>query len=221
MNNIKYILYKTNRKTISLSINSKGELIVRAPKYVSNKYINEFIESKRVWIAKHKARVQEQESYEKVYQDGEVFMILGDEYILKIQDNSRKIFISDKSILFPRKYLDNSKKHMMDFYKSITRDYIINRANHLGHSLKLHAKNYRITSAEKRWGSCTSHGTINFSYRLIMAEPFAIDYVIIHELMHLVHMDHSKKFYKILEKSYPDYKQAKKYLKDNNIKMRI
>lgn len=69
-----------------------------------------------------------------------------------------------------------------------------------------------ITSARKRFGSCSSNGGICFSYRLMLYPPEARTYVIVHELCHLVHMNHSKKFYELVGKYLPDYKERKKLL---------
>ncbi len=71
----------------------------------------------------------------------------------------------------------------------------------------------RITSAKTRFGSCSSKGNISYSYRLMMYPEAAIDYVVVHELAHLLEMNHSKAFYKIIEKYLPDYKERRKLLK--------
>lgn len=70
-----------------------------------------------------------------------------------------------------------------------------------------------ITSAKTRFGSCTSKGNISFSYRLMLYPEAAIDYVVVHELAHLVELNHSKRFYAIIEKYLPDYKERRKLLK--------
>ena len=70
-----------------------------------------------------------------------------------------------------------------------------------------------ITSAKTRFGSCSSKGNVSFSYRLMLYPEAAIDYVVVHELAHLVEMNHSPAFYKVIEKVLPDYKERKKLLK--------
>ena len=76
----------------------------------------------------------------------------------------------------------------------------------------------KITRADRMWGSCSSKKNINFSYKLAMAGELAIDYVIIHELCHLNHMNHSPNFWAAVESVMPDYKKYKKYLKVNEHK---
>ncbi len=70
-----------------------------------------------------------------------------------------------------------------------------------------------ITGARTRFGSCSSKGNLSFSYRLMLYPDSAIDYVVVHELAHLVEMNHSPRFYKIIEAVLPDYKERKKLLK--------
>ena len=70
-----------------------------------------------------------------------------------------------------------------------------------------------ITSAKTRFGSCSSKGNISFSYRLMLYPEAAIDYVVVHELAHLLEMNHSPAFYKIIERVLPDYKERRKLLK--------
>ena len=79
----------------------------------------------------------------------------------------------------------------------------------------------KITSANKRWGSCTGKGNLNFSYKLIMAPIEIIDYVVVHELIHLIDKTHKKSFYNKVEKILPDYKERKNWLNKNGYLLRI
>lgn len=72
-----------------------------------------------------------------------------------------------------------------------------------------------IRSQKTRWGSCSAKGTLSFNWRLMLAPPAVLDYVVVHELCHLSHMDHSDSFWKKVESVYPDYRTARKWLKDH------
>ncbi|MDD3646407.1 MAG: M48 family metallopeptidase [Candidatus Gracilibacteria bacterium] len=97
--------------------------------------------------------------------------------------------------------------------KQKAKDYIIPKAKELSEKFGLKYNTIKITSAKTRWGSCTSKKCLNFSYRLILTTPKVIDYVIVHELAHLKHMNHSKKFWSEVEYMMPDYKECEKWLK--------
>ena len=119
-----------------------------------------------------------------------------------------------------KKYKNDANILFANFYKKEARKYIEVRINEIAEKNNLKFNNLKITSAKTRWGSCTSQKNINFSYRLAMAPIKTIDYVIVHELAHLKNMNHSKKFWVLVEKMmtglYPwDYKIYKKWLDDN------
>ncbi len=168
---MKYNLIRTNRKTVSLSIND-GNLIVRAPLNTSLKLIDEILKSHEKWINK-RLEISSQRS--------EKFKSLDDKKIKKLKEEA-KIYFRDKSREF--------SKIMGLKHGRIT-----------------------ITSAKTRFGSCSSKGNISFSYRLMLYPDEAREYVIVHELAHLVYMNHSKAFYALIAEYLPDYKERKKLLK--------
>lgn len=220
---MKYELIRSNRKTISLIINKEAQLIVRAPAQVSQKYIEDYILSKQSWIVKNinKMQVYAQNSKPKEYFAGEIFMLFGREYPLLISSIDNEITVLNGKIIFPSKYLADSKTHMTNWYIALAKEYIIPRTKIIAKQINLTPNKIKITRADKRWGSCSSKKNINFSYKLAMANEKAIDYVIIHELCHLKYMDHSYKFWGTVNSLMPDYKIQRKYLKENDVKFRL
>ena len=220
---MEYRLIKSKRKTISIQIDKDAQIIVKAPHSVSQRYIEDFILSKRDWIEKNVHKVQQTAALRqpKKFIGGEVFMLFGKEYMLCISSVDSKIKIIDDRIFFPQKFMDSPKEHMVKFYKKIARKYLNERTQKIASQLNLHYNNLKITSADKRWGSCSSKKNINFSYKLIMANEMAIDYVIIHELCHLLYMNHSSSFWNAVKSIMPNYKIQKSYLKQNEYKFII
>jgi predicted metal-dependent hydrolase len=103
------------------------------------------------------------------------------------------------NFILSKKYKNNASDLFSDFYKKEARKHIEKRIIFISEKYNLKYNKLKITSAKTRWGSCTSQKNINFSYRLIMAPLKTIDYVIVHELSHLKEMNHSKKFWDIVE----------------------
>ena len=97
--------------------------------------------------------------------------------------------------------------------RKIAREYIVPKTEYFSHIMGLKYGRITITGAKTRFGSCSSKGNLSFSYRLMLYPPEAIDYVIVHELAHLCEMNHSKRFYSIIERVLPDYKERIKRLK--------
>lgn len=167
-----YEIKYSDRKTISLYI-KEAKLIVRAPRGVSIKRIEEMIKAHFSWIEKN---IQKQKKRAEEHPP------LTDEEIKARRKNAREI-LTRKTEYF---------------------------ANIMG----LKYGRITITGAKGRFGSCSSKGNIAYSYRLIEYPEAAIDYVVVHELAHLLEMNHSKRFYAIIEKILPDYKERIRLLKN-------
>ena len=103
------------------------------------------------------------------------------------------------------------KKQLLPIMEELTRKY--------SDIMGLKPKKIKITTAEKRWGSCNAKGTVCYSYRVMFLSQKCKEYLVIHELSHLEHMNHSKDFYSLVTKYMPDYKQAEKELNGYYIQM--
>lgn len=110
-----------------------------------------------------------------------------------------------------------NKKALKDLavraYKEFSKEYITERVRDISNRMGLHAESVRINSAKSHWGSCSRRNTLNFSWYGIMAEREALDYIVIHELCHMRHFDHSPEFWGEVQRYCPDYKRHKAYLK--------
>ena len=100
-------------------------------------------------------------------------------------------------------------------YRAAAKRYIYERVEYYLPITGGHYSSIRISDPKTRWGSCSSNGTLSFSWRLMLAPPRVLDYVVIHELCHLTYMDHSKLFWKKVESIDPDYKEHRRWLKEN------
>lgn len=210
---IKYKLLKERRKSIKIFIN-EGKVIIKTPLFVSNELIDNIIYKNREWIKK---ALEKYEENKKGFMEGERFLFFGEEYILRFDNNITNDFmIRDK--FFYIKYKNSAKEALKRLYIDEAKRYIPNRVDKLSKKFGIEYGKIRINSAKTRWGSCSSKKNLNFSYRLIMCPKDVIDYVIIHELSHITHMNHSKKFWTLVSKRCPNYKAHEKWLKDNSIK---
>lgn len=200
---VEYTLTKSKRKSISIYVKG-GSVFVRAPLRVSKKKIDAYVESKEKWIRKH-----QQKQIENM-QKQDSFMLDYDSEILLFGDTVR---VGDV-ILSNTESSKDLKDQVKKYYKSEAKKYITSRVHEISEQMNLKPANIRITSAKTRWGSCSSRGNVNFSWYLIMASEDEIDYVIVHELAHLKEMNHSQRFWKIVEEYMPDWKVRRKALRD-------
>jgi predicted metal-dependent hydrolase len=223
---VPYILKRSRKRkrTISLQITRQSDLIVCAPYFTPASEIKSFIEQKNDWIQKNIQRQKEEKSHagNKLYISGEYFYYLGTPYPLEVfsQQNlpAGLVFWSNRFYLNCRDGEDRRKSYFIEWYKRKAREYFTKQVEHLGRRLQLLPRIIRITSAQTRWGSCSAENGLAFSFRLIMAPPAVMDYVIIHELMHIKEKNHSFRFWKLIEAEMPEYKLHRRWLKENGHK---
>lgn len=106
-------------------------------------------------------------------------------------------------------------------YRQAAREYFSSRVSFYAKILQVTFSSITIRNQKTRWGSCSSRGTLSFNWRLMLAPPRILDYVVVHELCHLIHMNHSADFWREVERILPDYKESRKWLKENGHTLHI
>ncbi len=212
-----YTLIRSKRRTLSLSVSSDAMLVVRAPMRAPVPLIEKFIYEKQDWIARIQAKVTARpKAKKKEFMSGETFLYLGKMYPLTISANAKNtlVFQNDSFILQQSKQT-KGREIFTKFYREAARTYIEKRTSEIATARGFVFKSIKISSAVKRWGSCSAKGNINFTWRLILAPRTIVDYVICHELAHLKHHNHSLRFWSEVASMYPNWKEARKWLREN------
>lgn len=211
-------LIRSQRKTIGLQITSDARLIVRAPFFTSENLIQKLIRSKESWIKSKQQYFKQRQSKIRAREfiPGEEFLFLGQSYPLVVAEDLPKAVILDGSLIISKVVLGNARDHIENWYKSRALEHITQRVEYYAQIAGLKYQSIKINSATTRWGSCGYKDTLNFTWRLIMAPARVVDYVVIHELMHLKQKNHSSKFWAEVALMVPDYKQDERWLKDNS-----
>jgi predicted metal-dependent hydrolase len=214
---IAYLLEHRSRRTVGLKITDEG-LVVHAPKRIFAYQLNQILVDKSSWIlSKLQARDANQvDAIEWV--DGEHLLFLGQDIQLEITQGTRNkapIFEQNKlkiSTLQPNNHEVLARKVTQWYHKQAIQDFS-RRLAILAAKLGVPTPPLSLSNARSRWGSCNSRGEVRLNWRLLQAPPHIIQYVICHELAHLKEMNHSARFYAVLEGLFPDYKQAEKDIK--------
>jgi predicted metal-dependent hydrolase len=214
-------LIRSRRRTIALMIAPDATLVIRAPMKASLDYIEKLVWQKRSWIEKKQQFVLKNLhlSKAKKFEHDEEFYFLGKVYKFRIVNNT-KIILAD-FLYFPEKFLLQARTRLINWYKQKAAEVIVERANYYSKITGWEFKKLLITGAERRWGSCSSRGSINFSWKLIMAPMEIIDYVVVHELAHIPEKNHSARFWNKVESVLPDYRIRRKWLKENEARFKI
>lgn len=141
--------------------------------------------------------------------------------------NTQIYFREGGFVIYENKNLSENKKYheamviLEQWLREKAGEIIDERAMEYGKIIGVSYNNIRIKDTKSRWGSCSSKSNLNFSWRIIMAPPEVMDYVIVHELCHLLHMNHSKEYWATVEKYMPDYENHKEWLRKNGMKLHV
>jgi predicted metal-dependent hydrolase len=208
---------RSKRKTFSLEIKPDGRLVVRAPQSASRAHIQAVVDQKAQWVAKTRARLakQFQDISPRTFTAGEKFWYLGQQYTLRLTDRQRPLLDLDGDFRLSRKAKKQARELFIAWYREETRQITQDLIHTYTQRYGFKVKQVRITSARTRWGSCSSKNNLNFTYRLCMAPLDVIEYVVVHELVHLRIRNHSRAFWQAVEQIKPDYRTQRTWLKRN------
>jgi len=216
-----------NKRARTLSyIVKDGRVKVTAPPEVTPQQAQDFLIEKEQELVEIIDKIRAQDKSPYLYVDGEKFLYRGRHYTLQIMEESEKctrVQISGGHLfVYLPPGLDESEKKLAvrslidDFFQQNALRILEELAEHYSQRMNIPYKPIKIKNQRTRWGSCSSKGSINLNWRIIMAPNQAIAYVVIHELAHLKYADHSREFWNLVGEQMPDYKRWKKWLADNS-----
>ena len=227
-----YQLFKSERrKTLSLQVKN-GEVIVRAPTYLSKVEIEQFITRKSLWLKEKLDLHKNQAKISKLnFLHGDPIYFLGERKTLNVSYGKKNEVINQVDnvlVVLSFRSVENDysgehpkqpvlvKKQLELWFKTQLINYLDERLVLLSEQLDLCFNSFKVRQYKSRWGSCNNKGELSFNYLLMMTPFDVIDYVIVHELCHLKHLNHSQAFWNLVNEHYPDYLSAKAWLKANN-----
>jgi predicted metal-dependent hydrolase len=223
--------YSPNRRTLQISVRSGGEVVIAAPSSQNEQALLAFAASKAAWIASklELVRTLPDRTQEIDLVSGRLLYYLGHEYRLQIIENAHRkrpavtldqaagtIFLtggtSDPEAL---------RRALTAWYRRQADALIPARVGELAEQLRLAPRLVRVKKQKRRWGSCTATGHILLNWRGIMAPPSVLDYIIVHELGHLRVMNHSTRFWDVVRTAMPDYRERRRWLRDNGSRLSL
>jgi predicted metal-dependent hydrolase len=218
-----YSIKYSNRKTLGVYITKKGSIEVRAPNHTSKKTIEMFLKKHDEWINNHYLSIHKknQQQAEFNIKFGNTLLLLGNHYPIISIEEEKSGFNGKEFYCYHELIQSELKNEMIKTYQCLAKNIINEQVKITSSHMNLKPLGVKINSAKTRWGSCSSKGNLNFSWYLIMADEATIQYVVVHELTHLIEMNHSKKFWKIVEEVLPNYREEKKKLRSLQEILRI
>ena len=224
-----YQLIKSNRKTIAISFDRDGNLVVKAPLCVGNRDIEDFVRQKSEWIEATALRLKRAREKEAALrprlQNTDALPYLGDTRILTVicedRQRAKVISVPGRLILHVPYEADYEYRRsaLEQWYRRQAQIVIGEKAREFAALLSVSYGAVRIKDQRSRWGSCSGKGNLNFHWKLILMPPEVLDYVVVHELAHRKEMNHSERFWRIVGSFLPDYKECRKWLRENGRKV--
>jgi len=220
------VLKSSRRKTTALKI-KQGEVFIYIPSRLPLKRATEFVLLKTSWIQKKLAEQSLKEVPSKHFIDGESFLFLAKHYTLRLfQNNSSPSVIKTPDNLELHGRLNRLSKTairaaLVSWYKQQAKQYLTSRTAEISRKINLAPTSITVKTYKARWGSCGVRGDIQFNWKLMLAPPEVIDYVIIHELCHLKHHNHSAQFWQLVSINCPDFNVSRQWLKTNGFKLEL
>ncbi|HPF21514.1 MAG TPA: SprT family zinc-dependent metalloprotease [Syntrophomonas sp.] len=224
---IEYEIVYSRRRTMAIKIDPEGNVKVYAPQGTSDQAVGKMVESKAAWLCRNLAEIRSANAgaVSRHFTEGETFPFLGRDYPLqvKVKPAAQRITVTleeDKfEVMTPVADEDIVRGAMEAWYRRSATEYINTRIHHFQSLLPVAPVRVTIRNQKTRWGSCSNRGSLNFNWRLMMAPAEVVDYVVVHELCHLLHPNHSKNFWNQVSAVLPDYRARQDWLKKNGVRL--
>lgn len=207
------------RKKLTITVERDRSIVVQAPATASDEAIRAAVESKRAWLL---GKVRHEQKYSprphppgKEIVNGESALYLGREYRIELGETESRAVEFDRRFLVPANRASLRRQVLKAWYLARAEQIILPRVQRFAEALGVTCQGAAIADNRYRWGSCTPADRVSFNWRLIKAPMFAIDYVIVHELAHLLEANHTPRFWNIVRANAPASEKAQAWLKEH------
>jgi len=231
------LIRRQGRRRLTLSVEPRRGLVVLAPPRLALAAIEAFLVAEAAWWTTRLAELAawEAEHPPRRFADGERLPLLGEAWTLRVSEApgrlrarvggtgqsagtprgeaAREIALVLPAGLAPEVRHAAAAAALEAWYRPLARELIAARAAHWARALRVRPTAIGIRDTRSRWGSCSSSGRLSFSWRLVMAPPAVLDYLVVHELCHLKQPDHSERFWALVAGQLPDYERARRWLR--------
>ena len=216
------LIFRKNPRTkrIGLRVNDKKQILItmRNSKLLAD--AKRFLSDNLAWLNKSLTKFDEAVFNEAMLVDGTEIYLVGKPYLtLRFSENVKSYLIDkENKLLLVNK--DNQLVAIKKFYKKMATQIFGKRVEYFGSLLNLSYKRISIKDQSTRWGSCSNNKVLSFSWRAVIAPSEVIDYLVLHEVCHLKHMDHSVNFWGLVSSVMPNYEKYDKWLKLHGYKLK-
>ena len=230
LSDISYKVVRSKRTTADIVIERDGRVLVRAPEAVADEWIDALVDDKRYWIYKNLAEWRDLNATRvlREYRNGETFLYLGRCYRLTlVSDQEVPLqlkhgrFCLRRDLVHKDSSLDTAKAAFRAYYIELGAKRLSDRVAYFAPKVGVSPAAVIVRELGNRWASCSPVGEIAFHWKCMMAPQIIIDYIAVHELCHMHHLDHTNSFWNEVDKILPDYSDRKDWLRLNGASLDV
>lgn len=217
---MEFELVRSRRKTLGLTVLPDGTVQVKAPLTLSNQIIRRWVESKAGWIATRQQELARRAQVQAAYtlSEGQTLPLLGRRLPIRLEPGCSAARLDGETAVLPLgennpEPVALRRQAAQNLYRQLARPYFTQLLDRWSPRMGLCPTGLHITSARTRWGSCSGKNSLSFSWRLLLCPPECVEYVVVHELAHIAHHDHSPRFWQTVQRQLPDYRQRQEALR--------
>jgi predicted metal-dependent hydrolase len=174
------------------------------------------------WVLAKTAKYEQYraEAPRRSFEPGEAFPYLGEDHEIVVERRSASA-VTDESFRLAAHHVDQTsvRRALETLYRRLARAQFEERADHFASEMGVAYEGIELRNQRTRWGSCSTTGTLSLNWRLVMAPEDIVDYVVVHELAHLVEANHSRQFWQLVETQLPDYQRRADWLDENSAQL--
>lgn len=213
------ICRSAKRRKLTISVERDRSVVVHAPADTSDEAIRRVVDAKQQWIVEKTRHPQKYRELPhppgKELVSGESALYLGRQYRVEVVADELNSVQFRQRFLVPASKVSERRRVLREWYVAKAKEKLLPRASHFARSLGVEFRHARVVDNRYRWGSCTVKDSVNFNWRLIKAPTFVIDYVIVHELAHLIEANHTPRFWNIVRAQVPKTNEARAWLREH------
>lgn len=211
-----YSIKYSDRKTFGISVERDKSIVVRVPDGTKERSVQDFVENKKFWIY---TKLNHPQKYvrkqKKEFVSGTGMMYLGRSYKLDVVDNDLSGVVFNNKFSIPKQQQVGAYDLFKQWYVDRALEKLPKRVKFYSNALGVTSGKLKVSELSYRWGSCTPKNNLNLNWRIIKAPVLVIDYIIVHELAHLLEPNHTPRFWGIVRTQLPKYGESKEWLKVN------
>lgn len=214
--------HSTRRRTLEITVDRGGELILSAPPDVADEQLRDFVRRKRMWVYRQLARKEaiNKPLPRKVFVDGEGFLYLGRSYRLRLmldEHTDAAVKLQMGRLEMPRSLARDGREHLLRWYVARAQPWLRQRVKGYAARMEVDPAGVRVQDLGYRWGSCGKGGWLYFHWKTILLPARIAEYVVVHEMAHLHEPHHTPEFWRRVERAMPDFELRKTWLAEHGI----